>query len=57
MFWDISNDATDSKESLVTAAYASWVIDDDLAAIRARSSLTNEVILGGDGAIKPLPLA
>ena len=56
MFWDITNDAVGSKESLVSAAYASWVLDDDLATIRSRSSLTGELIVGGDGRISPLPV-
>jgi len=55
MFWDISNDATESGESLVRAAYDSLILGDDLAAIRSRSSLTGEVILGGDGVISSLP--
>ncbi|MFM7205706.1 MAG: glycosyl hydrolase family 18 protein [Planctomycetaceae bacterium] len=55
MFWDISNDALDSPESLVTAGFASWVLGDDLAAIRGRSTLTGEVIVGGDGLISALP--
>jgi chitinase len=57
MFWDISNDATASAESLVLAAYNSWVLDQDMATIRARSALTSEIILGGDGLIGPLPAA
>jgi len=56
MFWDITNDALDSSESLVKAAYDSWVLDEDVATIRARSSLTDEIIVGGDGLIGPLPL-
>ena len=56
MFWDITNDALDSSESLVKAAYDSWVLDDDFATIRERSSLTNEIVVGGDGSIGPLPL-
>jgi hypothetical protein len=56
MFWDITNDALDSKESLVSAAFASWVTDDDLATIRSKSSLTNELVVGGDGRISALPL-
>ena len=55
MFWDITGDAVGSKESLVSAAFASWVRDDDLATIRSQSSLTNEIIIGGDGVIKALP--
>jgi chitinase len=57
MFWDISNDATASAESLVLAAYNSWVLDQDMATIRARSALTSEIIVGGDGLIGPLPAA
>jgi len=56
MFWDITNDALDSPESLVNAAYASWVIDEDLATIRSRSRLTGEIVIGGDDLIKALPL-
>ena len=55
-FWDITNDALESSESLVKAAYDSWVLDEDLATIRERSSLTNETIIGGDGVSGPLPL-
>ncbi|MFM7522145.1 MAG: glycosyl hydrolase family 18 protein, partial [Planctomycetota bacterium] len=54
MFWDISNDATTSPESLLTAAYSSWVIDESFASIRSRSRLTGETIIGGDGVITPL---
>ena len=55
MFWDITGDAIDSKESLLSAAFASWVLDDNLATIRARSSLANEIVVGGDGVIRELP--
>jgi chitinase len=54
MFWDITGDAIDSSESLVNAAFASWVLDDDLATIRSQSSLANEVVIGGDGVISAL---
>ncbi|MFM7291181.1 MAG: glycosyl hydrolase family 18 protein [Planctomycetia bacterium] len=57
MFWDITNDALDSSESLVNAAYESWVLDEDLATIRSQSSLTGEIVVGGDGAISALPLS
>lgn len=56
MFWDISNDAVTSRESLVGAAYASWVLDADLASIRANSNLTHEIIVGGNGRIELLPI-
>jgi hypothetical protein len=56
MFWDITNDALDSQESLVGAAYDSWVVGDDLATIRGRSNLTDEIVVGGDGVITALPL-
>jgi hypothetical protein len=56
VFWDITNDAVDSPESLVKAAYDSWVLGEDLATFRGRSRLTNEIIVGGDGVIGPLPL-
>jgi len=55
MFWDISNDAVGSPEGLVNAAYQSWVLDRDLTEIRGDSSLTGEVVVGGDGAITALP--
>jgi hypothetical protein len=56
MFWDITNDALDSPESLVNAAYASWVLGEDLDTIRAKSSLTSEIMVGGDGVITVLPV-
>jgi len=56
MFWDISNDALDSRESLVGAAYDSWVLGDDFTTIRGRSRLTREIMVGGDGRITALPL-
>ena len=55
MFWDITNDAVDSPESLVKAAYDSWVIHDSMATIHNRSTLIGERIIGGDGMITPLP--
>jgi hypothetical protein len=57
MFWDISNDATTSPESLLLAAYNSWVLDESLATIRSRSRLTGEIIVGGDGVVGTLPLS
>jgi len=54
MFWEVSNDV-DSSESLIRAAYDSLVMGEDLATIRARSRLTGEVIVGGDGVIATLP--
>ena len=56
MFWDISNDATASPESLVLSAYNSWVLDENLATIRAKSTLARETIVGGDGVISTLPV-
>ena len=53
MFWDLTNDATDSQESLLNAAFRSLVLEDDFQSIRESSSLTNEVIVGGDGEINP----
>ena len=53
MFWDLTNDATDSAESLLAAAFRSLVLEDDFASIRGDSSLTNEVVVGGDGEINP----
>jgi len=55
MFWDTTSDALDSPESLIAAAFASWVKGDDLDTIRGRSSLSHEVIVGGDGIISTLP--
>ena len=55
MFWDITNDALDSPESLLGAAYSSVVLKEDLSRIRSRSTLRSEVIIGGDGVIAPLP--
>ncbi|MBU3751818.1 MAG: hypothetical protein FGM52_15505, partial [Mycobacterium sp.] len=56
MFWDITNDALDSPEGLLKAAYSSWVLRDNLAKIRSRSALKSEVIVGGDGVIAALPV-
>ena len=56
MFWDITNDAVGSPESLVNAAYSSWVLGKSLAAIHANSGLPTEVIIGGDGKISALPV-
>jgi GH18 family chitinase len=55
MFWDISNDAVGSPDSLVKAAYSSLVLDKTIAAIRSGAPLPNEVIIGGDGVIAALP--
>ena len=55
MFWDISNDAVGAADSLVKAAYSSWVLDKTIAAIRSGAPLPNEVIIGGDGVIAALP--
>ena len=57
MFWDISNDAVGSPDSLVKAAYESWVLDRTMAAIRAGAPLPTEVVVGGDGVIGALPTA
>ncbi len=57
MFWDITNDAVGSPESLVGAAYSSLVLGKSLAEIRGASTLNNEVIIGGDGRITVLPTA
>jgi GH18 family chitinase len=56
MFWDLTNDATDSPESLIAAAFRSLVLEDDFQSIRESSSLRNEVIIGGDGEINPWAL-
>jgi endoglucanase len=57
MFWDLSNDAIGSRDSLVEAAFRSLVLGDDLAEIAATSSLPEPIVIGGDGAIGPLPLS
>ncbi len=56
MFWDISNDALDSTESLIHSAYESWVLGTDFYTIRSSSNLTHEIIIGGDGKIELLPI-
>ena len=53
MFWDLTNDATDSQESLLSAAFRSLVLEDDFQTIRDSSSLKAAVIIGGDGVINP----
>ena len=55
MFWDITGDALGTSESLVDAAYESWVLGDSMSTIRARSKLMAEVVVGGDGVIAALP--
>ena len=56
MFWDLSNDATDSPDSLISAAFRSMVLEEDVADIQSDSSLPDPIIVGGDGEIGPLPL-
>jgi chitinase len=56
MFWDISNDATGSPESLVSAAYSALMLRRSMVDIRNQSTLKGEVIIGGDGAITVLPV-
>jgi len=56
MFWDISNDALGSPESLIHAAYESWVLGTDIETTRSRSSLSHEIIVGGNGRIELLPI-
>ncbi len=55
MFWDITGDALGTSESLVDAAYESWVLGDSMGTIRARSKLMAEIVVGGDGVIASLP--
>ena len=55
MFWDITGDALGTSESLVDAAYESWVLGDSMSTIRARSRLMTEIVVGGDGVIASLP--
>ena len=54
MFWDITGDALGTSESLVDAAYESWVLGDSMSTIRARSRLMTEIVIGGDGVIASL---
>ena len=56
MFWDLSNDATGSPDSLISAAFRSMVLEEDVADIQADSSLSDPIVVGGDGEIGPLPL-
>ena len=56
MFWDLSNDATNSPDSLISAAFRSMVLEEDLADIAADSDLPDPIVVGGDGQIGPLPL-
>ena len=56
MFWDLSNDATNSPDSLISAAFRSMVLEEDLAEIEVDSSLPDPIVIGGDGQIGPLPL-
>ena len=56
MFWDLSNDATGSPDSLISAAFRSMVLEEDLAEIAADSGLPDPTVIGGDGVIGPLPL-
>ena len=56
MFWDLSNDATNSPDSLISAAFRSMVLEEDLAEIEVDSSLHDPIVIGGDGQIGPLPL-
>jgi hypothetical protein len=55
MFWDITGDALGTSESLVDAAYESWVLGDSIGTIRSRSKLMAEIVVGGDGVISSLP--
>ncbi|MFG1427437.1 glycoside hydrolase family 18 protein [Roseixanthobacter glucoisosaccharinicivorans] len=51
MFYDLSGDATGSAESLVKAAYESWVQGKSFADIVSASSLTPDHIIGGNGVL------
>lgn len=51
MFWDVPNDAVGTPDSLIKAAYASWVEDQSMAAVRLGSTLPGERVIGGDGVI------
>ena len=48
--------ATNSPDSLISAAFRSMVLEEDLAEIEADSSLPDPIVIGGDGEIGPLPL-
>ncbi|MFG1399037.1 glycoside hydrolase family 18 protein [Roseixanthobacter pseudopolyaromaticivorans] len=51
MFYDLSGDATGNSESLVKAAYESWVQGKSFSDIANASSLTPDHIIGGNGVL------
>ncbi|MFG1421993.1 glycoside hydrolase family 18 protein [Roseixanthobacter liquoris] len=51
MFYDLSGDATGSAESLVKAAYESWVQGKSFSDIANASSLTPDTVIGGNGVL------
>ncbi|MFG1412615.1 glycoside hydrolase family 18 protein [Xanthobacter sp. VTT E-85241] len=51
MFYDLSGDATGSSESLVKAAYDSWVQGKSFSDIANASSLTPDTVIGGNGVL------
>ncbi|MTH96602.1 glycoside hydrolase family 18 protein, partial [Roseibium sp. RKSG952] len=52
-FWDLSND-TDDAESLINAAYESWVEETSFEDIANASQLEFEQVIGGDGEFSSL---
>jgi GH18 family chitinase len=50
MFWDLSNDATGDKNSLVKAASDYWLNGKSFADISAASGLTFDYVVGGNSA-------
>ena len=50
MFWDLSNDATGDKDSLVKAGADYWLAGQSFAEIAAASGLVFDRIIGGNGA-------
>ncbi|MGE4373794.1 MAG: glycosyl hydrolase family 18 protein [Xanthobacter sp.] len=54
MFWDLSGDTQDVAESLIQAAYDSWVLGLSFEEVIADSSLTPDVVIGGNGKLDSL---
>jgi chitinase len=49
MFWDLSNDATGDRESLIKAASDFWLNGRSFAEIAAASGLSFDAVVGGNG--------
>ena len=54
MFWDLSSDVAAGPESLIEAAYRSWMLGESFDAIVASSTLRPDVIRGGNGQWDPV---